>query len=143
MIREITRADRDRVLELLRQLWPEKQLEADGVSGVMERYLTSSDYWVYGYEQRGAIQGMITISFRWSLFHQGEVAIIEDLVVDEAHRGQGMGKALVSFVETYLARESRGGTVEVNSDFHREAAHSFWASCGYSRLGFQFRKEIC
>ncbi len=32
--------------------------------------------------------------------------------------------------------------VEVNSDLDRDAAHEFWAGCGYARLAFQFRKVI-
>jgi ribosomal protein S18 acetylase RimI-like enzyme len=86
------------------------------------------------------LKGIITVSFRWSLFHGGEVALIEDLVVETACRGRGIGRRLVDFVEERIARQDRATAVEVNSDFDREAAQRFWDRCGYSRLAFQYRK---
>jgi GNAT superfamily N-acetyltransferase len=87
------------------------------------------------------LQAIITVSVRWSLFYGGEVAIIEDLVVDEAHRGRGIGGTLVSFAEDKIIEARKAKAVEVNSDLHRVDAHDFWEECGYSKLAFQFRKE--
>jgi GNAT superfamily N-acetyltransferase len=141
-IRELTVADKDEVLELLGQLWPEKCIDPATAGGIIERYVKDPGYWIYGYEVEGALQGLVTVSFRWTLFHDGQVAIIEDLVVGEAHRGQGVGTALVRFVEDRMVREGKARAVEVNSDLDRDAAHEFWTGCGYTRLAFQFRKTI-
>jgi GNAT superfamily N-acetyltransferase len=141
-IRELTVADKDDVLELLGQLWPDKSIDPATAEGVIERYVKDPGYWIYGHEVEGALRGLVTASFRWTLFHDGQVATIEDLVVDEAHRGQGVGTALVRFVEDRIVKERKASAVEVNSDLDRDAAHEFWTGCDYTRLAFQFRKTI-
>lgn len=142
MIREVTHSDAVRVMELLGELWPDKELEAGATEKVLEHYLAEPSYWCYGDDEEGRLKGLVTVSFRWSLFHGGEVALIEDLVVERGQRGRGIGRSLVGFVEECVAREGRAGTIEVNSDFHREAAQRFWERCGYARLAFQYRKEV-
>lgn len=65
---------------------------------------------------------------------------IEDLVVDACHKRAGIGTALVRFVEDKIVQHEGAVAIEVHSDLHREDAHIFWESLGYSRFAFQFRK---
>ena len=88
------------------------------------------------------LKGMVTVTLRWTLFRLGEVAIIEDLVVDQGQRGQGIGRALVTFVERKALESGRVHAIEVSSDLHREDAHVFWKKCGYSPQALQFTKEV-
>ena len=60
-------------------------------------------------------------------------AIIEDVVVDERVRGQGVGRAL-NEAALELAREAGAVTVDLTSRPSREAANRL-----YSRLGFEIR----
>jgi GNAT superfamily N-acetyltransferase len=142
VIRGVGREDTANVLRLLRQLWPDKHIDAAPVGAIVERYIREPQYWIYGYEVEGVLRGVVTVSFRWALFHAGQVAIVEDLVVDDGYRGQGIGTALLDFVENRLIEEGRAGIVEVNSDLHRDAAHAFWEQRGYARLAYQFRKAL-
>lgn len=142
MIREVTREDADRVAELFRQLWPQKVIETERVRGMLVTYLEEPSYCIYGYEDEGTLCGLITVSFRCTFFQDGEVASIEDLVVDEARGREGIGAALVEFVEDKVVKNGRADGMEAISDLYREAAHGFWEKCGYSRLAFQFRKEM-
>ena len=142
MIREVTREEAGRVAELFRQLWPDKGIEAKHVGSIIESYREEPGYWIFGYEDGGTLCGLITVSFRLTFFQDGEVATIEDLVVDEACRGQGIGTALVEFAEDKVVADDRASGIEAISDLCREAAHGFWEKCGYSRLAFQFRKEM-
>jgi GNAT superfamily N-acetyltransferase len=142
MIREVTQTEAEGVLGLLHQLWPEKVIQQNGLREALSRYIATPNYWIYGYEAEETLQAIITVSFRWSLFYEGEAAIIEDLVVDEACRGKGIGAALVSFAEERIIADGKAKAVEMNSDLHRVDTHHFWEECGYSRLAFQFRKEM-
>jgi ribosomal protein S18 acetylase RimI-like enzyme len=46
-------------------------------------------------EQDGAAIGLLSYSIRPNLYHRGPCALIEELVVRDAMRGQGIGKALI------------------------------------------------
>lgn len=61
-------------------------------------------------------------------------ARIEDVVVDEAFRGQGIGDALTAEA-VRLAREAGADSVELTSHPSREAANRL-----YRRLGFEQRE---
>ncbi|KPJ50969.1 MAG: hypothetical protein AMJ41_00580 [candidate division Zixibacteria bacterium DG_27] len=141
MIRKLTKRDRRKLIGLLRQLWPNRSLDSEGLHNVIEKYAAGRDYRIYGYEDRAGVVGIITMSFRWSLFYEGKVALIEDLVVDESSRRRGIGRKLVRFVEELISGDNTIRGIEVNTDLQREDAQTFWESCGYSRLAFQFRKK--
>jgi len=80
----------------------------------------------------GAIVGSLTLAiFR---IPTGIRAWIEDVVVDEAARGCGVGEAL-SREALRLAEESGARTVELTSRPSREAANRL-----YQKLGFKLRE---
>jgi ribosomal protein S18 acetylase RimI-like enzyme len=82
-------------------------------------------------DEQGAIMGSLTLAmFR---IPTGMRAWIEDVVVDEAARGQGVGEAL-SREAVRLAQEAGARTVDLTSRSDREAAHRL-----YARLGFEQR----
>jgi ribosomal protein S18 acetylase RimI-like enzyme len=79
----------------------------------------------------GRIVGMLTlVTFP---IPTGLRAWIEDVVVDESVRGQGVGAAL-SREAVRLAREAGARTIDLTSRPSREAANRL-----YQRLGFQLR----
>jgi len=64
-------------------------------------------------------------------------AVIEDVVVDEASRGQGVGEALLRELLT-LARQSGARGVSLTSNARRLAANRL-----YGRMGFSRRQTNC
>jgi ribosomal protein S18 acetylase RimI-like enzyme len=80
----------------------------------------------------GAIVGTLTLA----LFQipTGTRAWIEDVVVDAAQRGRGVGQALVRSALA-LAREAGATTVDLTSRPEREAANVM-----YERIGFAKRE---
>jgi ribosomal protein S18 acetylase RimI-like enzyme len=84
------------------------------------------------YDGEGAIVGSLTLAlFR---IPTGLRAWIEDVVVDEAARGQGVGEAL-NRAALDRAREAGATTVDLTSRPSREAANRL-----YQRLGFEQRE---
>ncbi len=63
----------------------------------------------------------------------GEVGRIEDVIVDENYRGQGLGKKLVNEI-IRLAKESKVLKLQLTSNQQRVAARNL-----YQDLGFQIR----
>jgi ribosomal protein S18 acetylase RimI-like enzyme len=80
----------------------------------------------------GAVAGMLTLA----VFHvpTGTRAIIEDVVVDDRHRGRGIAAALAREALS-RARASGARTVDLTSRPSREAANRL-----YRKLGFEQRE---
>lgn len=70
-------------------------------------------------------------------------ARIAGLVVDQSHRGRGIGKALVQAAEAW-ALERGYQEVVLNSNVVRERAHQFYRDLGYAvvKTQYQFRKGL-
>ncbi len=79
----------------------------------------------------GAIMGSLTLVV--FPIPTGLRAWIEDVVVDEAARGQGLGEALTREA-VQLARADGARTIDLTSHPSREAANRL-----YQRIGFQLR----
>ena len=85
--------------------------------------------------------GCLTMSVTSVLHRPRPVGRISMLVVSEAARGQGVGRALVRAAEAQLA-ERGCGLVEVTSNMRRERAHLFYERLGYERTSFRFVTRV-
>jgi predicted N-acetyltransferase YhbS len=63
-------------------------------------------------------------------------ALIGGLVVDEVHRGSGIGRALMNGAENW-ARERGVSMVRLSSTVARTAAHRFYENLGYTKIKTQ------
>jgi predicted N-acetyltransferase YhbS len=66
---------------------------------------------------------------------------ITSLIVDEAHRGHGIGQRLVEAAEA-AARDSACSRVEATSALHRTDAHRFYDGLGYSQTSAHYLKRL-
>jgi GNAT superfamily N-acetyltransferase len=92
------------------------------------------DHAFYVVEVQGVVVGWIGVRAELSL-EGGGYAEIVGLIVDEHHRGKGLGEDLVAAAETWAAK--RGAKrLRVRSNVIRERAHRF-----YERLGYTITKR--
>ena len=82
-------------------------------------------------DDQGQVVGLLTASHRWTLWHTGPCALIEELVVDKRMRGQGTGRALIQAAIDW-AKARACSEVEVSTEMDNTAARAF-----YRRLGFE------
>ncbi|MBK8616283.1 MAG: GNAT family N-acetyltransferase [Anaerolineales bacterium] len=83
-------------------------------------------------DESGVIVGALTLAaYR---VPSGVRAMIEDVIVDESARGQGIGEALIQRAIA-VAKEKGVGTIALTSSPFREAANRL-----YVRMGFQKRE---
>lgn len=68
-------------------------------------------------------------------------AIIENIVVDEAHRGQGIGRAMLEYARA-KAQAQGCYKLSLTSNAKRTESHAFYRQCGMVQHGVSFRYEI-
>jgi GNAT superfamily N-acetyltransferase len=149
-IRDARAEDFEACLPLLWQLWPALEPRSDQDRAVVDGMRTAfcdlledSNARTLLAEEDGAVSvvGLLDLTFRRTLFHHGWTMIIEDLIVKETHRREGVARRLVEYAEQ-LARECGCRAIELTSDLHRHGTHQFWEALGYDRCAYQFRKGL-
>lgn len=86
----------------------------------------------------GKVLGSYALLVMHNLAHMGTPsAIVEDVVVDESQRGQGIGRRMMDHA---LARAREAGCYKLalSSNLKRTRAHAFYESLGFERHGLSF-----
>lgn len=77
-----------------------------------------------------------------NLGHSGvPIAVVENVVVDPAWQGKGIGKLMMEKAMN-LAAAKGCYKLMLSSNSKREAAHKFYDSLGFERHGVSFRVEV-
>jgi ribosomal protein S18 acetylase RimI-like enzyme len=93
-IRNATAGDAASVVRLIRQLGD----DAEVTETYVLKYLSGTERAVLLAQRGDLVLGLLSYSLRADLFHAGNSVLIEELVVDEGCRGDGMGSALMEAV---------------------------------------------
>lgn len=84
----------------------------------------------------GALVGVAVISFLWTLEHGGPAAWLDEVYVDPARRGEGIGRQLVE-AAMQVARDSGCIALDLEVDAGHEAAERL-----YERIGFRRHQRV-
>lgn len=99
-IRLAESADAAQIVRLVQELAESLSEQSLITPGYAQLYLSFPDRGVFLAEQAGAVVGLLSFSIRPDLYHAAPTALIEELVVSAAARGQGVGSALLAAAET-------------------------------------------
>ena len=128
---EIATQATEELVEAVRRLLPQLSRSASAPdAATVERMLANPgmDQLVFRSADDGRILGLLSlITFA---IPTGVRAWIEDVVVDEAARGQGAGRALVEAADA-RAHERGARSVDLTSRPSREAANRLYRKCGF------------
>jgi ribosomal protein S18 acetylase RimI-like enzyme len=98
----------------------------------------------YVYETNGKVTGFISIVFYMTFFHRVGSAQVNELVVDDYFRGQGIGQALMQAAEQE-ARQRGMDELEVGTEKENLAAQKFYRKYGFDEeyvlFGMEFDKD--
>lgn len=72
--------------------------------------------------------------------HNGMRMYVDDLVTDEAARGRGVGRALMTTLDEH-ARRAGVEVLSLDSGTQRTRAHAFYFREGFSITSFNFKKS--
>lgn len=139
-VRPANEADNNSVYELLNQLkGSQHNREAfeqnfiQNINDPLVRYLVA--------EQENKVVGFISLHVQRILHHANLTGEIQELIIDENHRGKGIGKVLMEKVEL-LAKELNLEEVELTTRIHRKEAQEFYKNLDFSNSHLKFVKEL-
>jgi ribosomal protein S18 acetylase RimI-like enzyme len=92
-------------------------------------------------EDGGQVVGLLSLSFRHTLFHPAPSALIDELVVEQSHRGQGIGRQLMAEA-IERCRAVGCCEIEVSTERSNEAAQEFYRRHGFSHEAVLFELEF-
>ena len=140
-IRETELSDFEKVIELLEQLWPDKELNRNALLNIFSSLVRSPDILYLCAEIDGNIIGFCSLVIRESLRIEGLFAHIDELIIDEQFRRTGVGAVLLG--ASLAAAKKRGcKVIELDSAFYREYAHMFYLKEGFEKKAYLFSKEL-
>jgi GNAT superfamily N-acetyltransferase len=144
-IRTATRNDLPRLVELVDQLSIEQSREDSAYDYLpaFEAIEADSRQTLFVAEdEQGGLVGTLVLIVVANLSHRGRPwAIIENVVVDEEHRGKGVGEQLVRHA-VGLAREAGCYKVALASNKQRDDAHRFYRRLGFTATHEGFRVDL-
>jgi ribosomal protein S18 acetylase RimI-like enzyme len=140
IVRTATDRDIPEIVRLIRQLAAHDRArppESDALARVLDVLLTRSAIYVVAEATDGqSLLGAMQLDFRLTTWEAAPYVYIEDFIVDEAYRGQGIGSAMLALAEE-LARER--GCVRMDLDVLQESVDS---QRFYARHGFVDQKRL-
>jgi GNAT superfamily N-acetyltransferase len=137
-IRDALPEDAEALARLLGQLgYP---VEAQAVGRRLRRLSKAGDEVVVA-ELKGLVAGLAQLQISPALEYDADAAKFAVLVVDETHRGEGVGRALVEAIET-RARARGCVLLYLTTAEHREGAHAFYRSIGLEHTGRRYAKRL-
>jgi GNAT superfamily N-acetyltransferase len=141
LIRDVTSRDFDQVFGLLKQLWSYKELDYEGMKKVFDQNLLAADRFFIVALYGPQVIGFCSLTVKNNLWIQGFLGNVDEMIVEENYRGQGIGKKLMERI-TEIAKEKNCKRLELESSFHREQAHEFYKELGFEQRAFLFSKEL-
>jgi GNAT superfamily N-acetyltransferase len=112
------------------------ETSGDAVADRLTRLLARADQRFVVAEAGGRLVGWVHVQIA-EYVESGAFAVIGGLVVDRAHRREGIGAALMAQAEAW-AREQGCAVVRLWSSTSRAPAHKFYESLGYSNIKTQY-----
>jgi GNAT superfamily N-acetyltransferase len=138
-IRDVLGVDAPAVASLLAQLgYP---TDEGAVLRRLERIRTSPFDRLFVAELDGEVVGLAGIHVSPSLEYDEDAAKVSAIVVDEAYRGRGVGRALLAAVEDE-ARTRHCGLLFLTTAERRREAHEFYRRLGWEETGRRFVKQL-
>ena len=92
-------------------------------------------------DRGGSLCGLLGLNLMYYLPLGARTCRITALVVAPAHQREGIGRELLQAAENW-ARQAGAARIEVTSAKHRNQAHAFYRSCGYSDGSMRFVKRL-
>lgn len=126
---------------LLKQLWPDRDLNARALRQVFTRALVADSQVYLSACAFARVVGFASLTLKNNLWQAGALAHIDELVVDVGYRGRGIGTRLLNSM-CLEARERGCKRIELDSGLHRAQAHAFYEAYGFERRAVLYSLRV-
>jgi GNAT superfamily N-acetyltransferase len=140
-IRPCCGEDFNGVVLLLRQLWPDKSVDADSLRPIFDRALVSKSKTYVVATDENLVIGFASLTVKDNLWPEGHLAYVDELVVDSEHRSRGIGAQLLEELAV-IARKKACCRIELDSAFYRKDSHRFYERKGFEKRAFVFSRIL-
>jgi len=142
MIRPCRQEDISELSRLYHQLQPTDSTTLEELTSSLAAITEYPGCGVFVAEVDGRVAGVYTLYMLPNMTRNGRpVAILENIVVDEALRGHGIGRAMLEFARGQA--QARGCyKLSLTSNAVRTEAHEFYRRCGMVQHGLSFRYAL-
>ena len=136
-----TKNDFDQIFVLLKQLFKRERLVKEKVRNIFIEQLIKEKriFFIAKLEKR--IIGFISLVKISNIQNQSKIGVIDEVIVDEEFRGQGLGKKLLKTL-IKEARKEDCKEIHLSSTFKRKKAHKFYLKNKFNKTAYLFWKKI-
>jgi ribosomal protein S18 acetylase RimI-like enzyme len=117
------------------------QVSPEQIEESLRKMADNDTYQVLLAEDGGQVVGLLSLSFRHTLFHPAPSALIDELVVEQSHRRRGVGQQLMAEA-IERCRAAGCCEIEVSTERSNEAAQKFYRQHGFSHEAVLFELEF-
>jgi GNAT superfamily N-acetyltransferase len=139
-LREADEQDLPAILSLYAQLGQDdgSVLALNEANGIFARFKNYPDYHLHVALDGKLVIGVFALLIMDNLGHLGaKSAVLEDVVVAQEVRGQGVGRRMMDYAND-LCRRKGCYKMTFSSNMNREPAHRFYESLGFRKHGYSF-----
>lgn len=141
MIRQAEYQDRDRIEELYKILIPNEN-EINVLEERIAEIKKDPNNFLFVYEIEGRAEGTVLLSFCLDpMFGNRSYAVVENIIVDPAFWGKGIGKQMLNHIEQ-CCRDKNCREILLMSNIRRTDAHVFFEHQGFSHIAKGFKKYL-
>jgi len=145
-IRLATIEDSAVIAQLMTQLieasgYESRQVPPEQIEESLRKMADNDAYQVLLAEDEGQVVGLLSLSSRQTLFHAAPSALIDELVVEQGHRGRGVGQQLMAEA-IERCRAAGCCEIEVSTERSNEIAQEFYRRHGFSHEAVLFELEF-
>ncbi len=134
LIQKAVIEDIPRLCDLLTQLFsleeeftPNKQLQEKGLKEIIKSDSLGD---IFVAIKDDEIVAMVNILYSYSTALGAPVGILEDMIVDERHRGEQIASMMIEYIKNYL-HEHNFKKITLLTDTDNTKAQNFYEKCGF------------
>lgn len=143
--RPAKKKDFEEIMRLYEQLWSPGKIVPKNIKKLKSAWhkILKADYdYELVLEEKGKLVGHVTLRIIPEFWLKGKMGMIDDVVIDQNYRGQGLAKKMMKELEQ-IAKKKKVKTLILYTETHRPEAIKLYERLKYQKLDkIWYKKEL-